>query len=540
MALIQKSTSILFEENEEHSQILKVDSIFDFNNFEQDNKKEPDEEPDEEKLTQINEYIDEASQQANIEADLEEIEEKKEEKPDVEAQIQTISVLNEVKKSRVRRPSLKIKEINEKQDEDIKARQLERELTDSKAREQRKKEDERKKLLASVGSILSDSGNDSDASTATVGKKLIIANVRLETYNPTSQASMIFGSEFIKNINGETRCSLCGFKLKDRISYWHNKMHNPLVPDKLTWSYDHFVPVNFSAVVFRIPTSKSNFTDIEKEYLKNIGHIACYHCNYEKSQRMFITCPSKDFNNFQPNEDSIKLFVNDLYKSQNKNGWSKYNDPIKRTLTKCLLKENKHYSTWIRQRIDAIRELAKNVCKIIRENTDHSNIRKRHKLARIIIAKADQTVNNDERYNAISPLKKKKRNIFRRAYIANIFASAEIGKDFPKPWKQDTLSPMNIDPPDQSSVDTVSPMNIDPAVTTGPKIPTFKFDEKGNPIIEEGKSNPLGRQKQVPPVRRNPSLNLRSKKQIREKSFNSRKKGGLRSKRKTYRRIRLF
>ena len=77
MALIQKSTSLLFEENEEHSQILKVDSIFDFNTFEQDNKKEPDEEQNEEQLTQINEYIEEASQQAYIEADLEEKAEEK-------------------------------------------------------------------------------------------------------------------------------------------------------------------------------------------------------------------------------------------------------------------------------------------------------------------------------------------------------------------------------------------------------------------------------------------------------------------------------
>jgi len=511
MALIQKSTSILFEENEEHSQILKVDSIFDFNTFEQDNKKEPDEEKDEEQLTQINEYIEEASQQAYIEADLEEKAEEKAKKKDVEATIQTTLVSEEVKTSRVRKPSPKIKEIQQQQDEEKKAQQLERELIESKAREERKKEEERKKLLVSVGSILSDSGNDSDASTATVGKKLIISNVRLETYNPTSQASMIFGSEYIKNINGNTRCSLCGFKLKKRISYWHNKIHNPLVPDKLTWSYDHFVPVNFSAVVFRIPTSKSVFTDIEKEYLKNIGHIACYHCNYEKSQRMFITCPSKDFNNFQPNKDSIKLFVNDLYKSQNKNGWSKYNDPIKRTLTNCLLTEQKHYSTWIRERIEAITKLAENVCKIIRENTDHSNIRKRHKLARIIIAKADQTVNNDERYNAISPLKKKKRNIFRRAYIANIFASAEIGKDFPKPWK---LAPAPAPAPAQAPASA-------PALTITNPTSNSKVTNN-NPSKKRRSSRQL--------VSQNPEKTPRV-------DGSSRKR---KNKRKTYRHIRLF
>jgi hypothetical protein len=426
------------DENEEHSQIIKADSIFDFNEFE-DSKNDKIVIEKEEELTQIDGYILYASQRADIEANLEEKYEQEEESKKTEIAKQSIIVLEEVRKSsRPQKLSPILIENKEQEEERISRVKLDNELKEAKRKEAKKREEDNKKLLANVDLIRSVDGNETDASTATIATSYIIPNIRLETYNPTSQASMIFDQEFMKGINGETLCSLCGFKLKDRVSYWHNKIHNPTNLEKLTWSYDHFVPVNFSAVVFRIPTSKSTFTPIEKEYLKNIGHIACYHCNYEKSQRMFITCPvkgKKDFNNFQPNEDSITLFVHDLYKSQNKNGWSKEGDEIKRTLTKCLKDEKKHYVTWIRQRIGAIRKLAQNVCNIIKNNTNHTIIKQRHKLARIIIAKANESLKTDENYNAIT--KPKKKISFRKNYIANLFASAEL--KFPKPWKEDSV-----------------------------------------------------------------------------------------------------
>jgi hypothetical protein len=425
------------DENEEYSQIIKADSIFDFNEFEDAEINTI--KPDEEKYTQINEYIDEASQQAYTQLNLEEVEEQKEESKQTEIAKQSIIVSEEVRKSsRPQKLSTVVIENKQQEEERISKAKLDNELKEAKRKEANKKEEDNRKLLTNVGSIRSVDGNETDASTATIATSYIIPNIRLETYNPTSQASMIFEEEFMKGINGETLCSLCGFKLKDRVSYWHNKIHNPTNLEKLTWSYDHFVPVNFSAVVFRIPTSKSTFTPIEKEYLKNIGHIACYHCNYEKSQRMFITCPvkgKKDFNNFQPNTDSITLFVHDLYKSQNKNGWSKEGDEIKRTLTKCLTNPYKHYTTWIRERITAITSLAQNVCNIIKNNTDHTIIKKRHKLARIIIVKADQSLISNETYKRIE--KNKKKISFRKNYIANLFASAEL--NFPKPWKEDSV-----------------------------------------------------------------------------------------------------
>jgi hypothetical protein len=461
--MASQEPSVQFDENEEHSQILEKDSIFEFNEFvDSENDKIVIEK--EEELTQIDKYIEEASQQANIEANLEEKYEQEEsqslsilqeveiEDDESEQPVEPVEPVEPKRPVRTPKPSkIVIENEQQKKEKEEQARlDFEAKLKEAK----KKEEQERKTLaLASVGSIVSDSGNETDISTDTIATGYIIPNIRLETYNPTSQASMIFGNDLIKNVDGETPCSLCGFKLKDRISYWHNKIHNPDDLEKLTWSYDHFVPVNFSAVVFRIPTSKSNFDDQEKEYLKDIGHIACFHCNYEKSQRMFITCPSKgtrDFNNFQPNEKSITNFVNDLYKSQNKNGWSKEGDIVKKTLTKCLRdlasNEHKHYTTWIRERIGAITKLADKVCNLIKNNTDHDNIKKRYKLAKRIIAKANETLKTDEKYKAIA--KPKKKTSFRRAYIANIFASAELQIEFPKPWK---LAPAPITNPTPDS-----------------------------------------------------------------------------------------
>jgi hypothetical protein len=504
------------DENEEHLQIIKADSIFDFNEFEDAEINTI--ESDEEKYTQINEYIDEASQQAFTQSNLEEVEEQKEESKQTEIAKQSIIVSSEVRRSsRPQKLSPILIENKEQEEERISISKLDNELKEAKRKEAKKREEDNKKLLANVGSIRSVDGNETDASTATIATSYIIPNIRLETYNPTSQASMIFDQEFMKGINGETLCSLCGFKLKDRVSYWHNKIHNPTNLEKLTWSYDHFVPVNFSAVVFRIPTSKSTFTPIEKEYLKNIGHIACYHCNYEKSQRMFITCPvkgKKDFNNFQPNEDSITLFVHDLYKSQNKNGWSKEGDEIKRTLTKCLTNEKKHYVTWIRQRIGAIRKLAQNVCNIIKNNTNHTIIKQRHKLARIIIAKADQSLISNDEYKCIK--KNKKKISFRKNYIANLFASAEL--NFPKPWKEDSVI-------DSSKLEIIEE---EPEVESIPSdmTSTVRRDEKIDLKIK-----------------RDPPIDSRKKRQFSQKTkfaanFGSSRKR--KNKRKTYRRIRLF
>lgn len=450
------------DENEEHIDILNTDSIFDLN-F--DKPLSIDQTSEEQRLTQIlDSDIVQASQAGATEVYLDELEETQEQskKSEIDAQASKVSkeVLNErvletlveedeitseeevpteiVRSKRSTKPSFKITE-NLRQEELIAEAARERE-NQKKIKEKLAQIDYNIQTDQDISS--SENGGITDSSIKSIAKRFITPNLRLETYNPTSQATVIYGDELKNLTNPNSLCSLCGFQLKDRVSYWHNKIHNPDDPEKLTWSYDHFVPVNFSAVVFRIPTSKSKHDDKEKEYLKNIGHIACYHCNYEKSQRMFITCPVinrvKDFQNFKPNTDSITLFVHDLYKSQNKNGWSKEGDQIKRTLTKCLTNEKKYYATWIRERIEAITTLAQNVCSILKNQIDVGSVNKRYRLTKVLISKADKLLKENAEYNGLVVNSKKIK--YRKAYIAKLFASTE--EKFPKPWKGDqSISP---------------------------------------------------------------------------------------------------
>jgi hypothetical protein len=458
------------DENEEHIDILKTDSIFDFNFV----KPLPIEgTPQEDQLTQVEgNDIFEASQAGATEVQVEELEEKQEQskKSEIDAQAREVSkeVLNERGLSPIGEED---ETTTSEEDEPITTEEAKEEvpvettrskrsakpsfkITDNliqeelkaKAARERENQKKSKSQLAQLQYTdtdqdisTSEDGGPTDSSITSIAKRFITPNLRLETYNPTSQATVIYGEQLKDLTKPDSLCSLCGFQLKDRISYWHNKIHNPDNLETLTWSYDHFVPVNFSAVVFRIPTSKSNHNDKEKEYLKNIGHIACYHCNYEKSQRMFITCPVKnkvkDFQNFTPNTDSIRIFVHDLYKSQNKNGWSKEGDAIKRTLTKCLTTEKKHYATWIRERIQAITTLAENICNILKNQIDVRSVNKRYRLTQVLISKADTLLKENSEYKDLKPNSKKIR--YRKAYIAKLFAATE--EKFPKPWKDYTL-----------------------------------------------------------------------------------------------------
>ena len=359
-----------------------------------------------------------------------------------------------------------------------------------------------------------------------IANKIITKNIRLESYDPTSQAKIIFGDkEFFSYTRPDSLCSLCGFKFKDRISFQHNKTKG-YVPPRITWSFDHFVPVNFSAVVFRIPVAKgkSTYTSDELEFLKVIGGIACYHCNYEKSQRMFITCPKVDekvdFNNFQPNTDSIKTFLENLYKSQNKHGWGK--NPGERTLNNCLILGGFTKKVWIDKRFEAIKTLAQNVCNLIKRSVDRSKVETRIKLTKVLVQKAKEDLEQDQEFQSLNSQEAKYR--YSRVYIAGLFGAAEL--TFPKPWNDTLLAidePMDqeFSPPKTVGKTVAKPVAKPVGKTLSKPIgkpePSPSGKPKGVPII-----NPLERQK----------LLLQERKRTR--------KGGSRRKRKTYRRIRLF
>jgi hypothetical protein len=279
--------------------------------------------------------------------------------------------------------------------------------------------------------------NDSN----TIAWATIIKKTRLETYDATSQAKMIFKSQFDEKTKPDSRCFLCGFMLEDRMSWWHNNIHE-YDPPRLTWSYDHFVPVNFSAVMFRIPVAKGGYGADELKLLEINGGIACYHCNYEKSQRMFVTCKKVggivDFNNYKPNEPSIRKFFEDLYTSQNKNGWA--DEQGNRTLINCLVKYRKDKNTWIRERTEAIVELANKVCEVIRTKVDRSKVETRIKLTRVLVQKAKDDLTRDQKYITLTSSEAK--ITYARNYTAKLFGAAEL--TFPSPWRDGVISKGNV------------------------------------------------------------------------------------------------
>lgn len=416
MASIPRTTSLLIEENKEYKEIPEEETVLDFNFYKDESIPDPLTEKDKIEFGITDKDIEEASQSAYIEVLQINKEEQKE-------QI--------VESKRERRKSKVILE-NEQQIIDDKA------LKEKQEQEKLKRKKPIELPIDGSFSQVSDIGDESEATSA---HRLIIDNIRLETYNATSQAIAIYGDELKKFTTPESLCSLCGFPLKDRISYIHNRNHG-YTTNPLTWSYDHFVPVNFSAVVFRIVTSK-NYDIEELNLLKDNGYIVCYHCNFEKSQRLFVTCPKKgrvvDFNNFEPNTKTITKFVNDLYVSKNRHGW--VDEHGNRTLIKCLVDYKKDKSTWIRERIAAITILAKKVCDNIIRQVNFEAVKERLKRTKLIVRKSESSILNDARYQNLTNPKSKNR--FRREYIAKLFAASELNFRSPWNWKQSKpLSPI--------------------------------------------------------------------------------------------------
>lgn len=423
MASIPRTTSLLIEENKEYEEIPEEETVLDLNFYKDEGVLDPLTEKDKIEFGITDKDIEEASQSAYTE--VLQINEEEQKEQIVEQQIVERS-------KRERRKSQVILE-NEQQIVEDKA------LKEKQEQEKLKRKKPIIELpIDSSFSQVSDIGDESEATSA---HGLIIANIRLETYNATSQAIAIYGDELKKFTTPDSPCALCGFPLKDRISYIHNRTHG-YTDNPLTWSYDHFVPVNFSAVVFRIVTSK-NYDIEELNLLKDNGYIVCYHCNYEKSQRLFVTCPKKggvvDFNNFEPKKETIAKFVDDLYTSKNKHGW--VDEDGNRTLIKCLADYKKDKSTWKRERIQAITILAKKVCNNIIRQVNFEAVKERLKRTKLIVRKSESSIKNDARYQQLTNPKSKNR--FRREYIAKLFAAAELNFRSPWNWKQSKpLSPI--------------------------------------------------------------------------------------------------
>ena len=484
--MASQEPSVQFDENEDYQEIPKEQSIFNFN-F--DSPSEQGSLEDEQAIASIiqNKYIiEQASQSADQAVKDEEKEKEEESAPEVlskkselnravfqqaELQEEIVEVVaaqlqEEIvevvaaqppRARRISHPSIRFNAFIQQQQDEVSLREA------IKQEAQRRLEAKQKQKTELLQVIDTENVTESqlnlvsgiDETDTSLGHRLITVG-RLETYKPSSQATLIFGDKFMESINGDTLCALCGFKLKDRISYWHNVFHKKTNPENtLTWSFDHRPPINFSAIMFRIVVAegKGKYTPEELNYLRVTGDIVCFHCNYEKSQRLFITCPvekdidKSNFNGFSPNDEVIAKYVNDLFYSKHRYGYSQIIG--ERTLQNCLKAAGKSKNQWITERIKHITGLAQQVCTMIKDKVNRPNVERRLKLAKIIVRQAKQQAVKDKNYP--SYLREDQQNRFIKEYTAKLFAAAELNT-FPKPWKGSPPSPppapRNAPPPD--------------------------------------------------------------------------------------------
>jgi hypothetical protein len=453
--MASQEPSVQFNENPDYELIPKEQSIFNFNFDSPSEQDSPEDEQAIAKIIQDEEIIDEASQSAYkaVQDELKEVEEESTpyviskkstlstkvfEQAELQEEIVEVVAAQPPRARRISHPSVRFAASLQQQQEEANLREA------IKQEAQRRLEAKQKEKSELLEVIDTENVTDSqlnlvsgiDETDTSLGHRLITIG-RLETYKPSSQAGVIFGDQFMRGINGNTLCALCGFKLKDRISYWHNVFHKKKDPENtLTWSFDHRPPINFSAIMFRIVVATGTYTPEELENLRVTGDIVCFHCNYEKSQRLFITCPvekdtdKSNFSGFSPNDEAIEKYVNDLFNSKHRYGYSQVVG--ERTLQNCLKAAGKSKKDWITQRIKHITGLAQQVCDIIRDKVDRANVERRYKLTKIIVRQAKQQALKDKLFP--DKLEEDQKTRFTKEYTAKIFAAAEL-KTFPKPWK---------------------------------------------------------------------------------------------------------
>jgi hypothetical protein len=516
------------EENPNDSQILEVDTAgLDFN---------LDEASPLPSITEEDESS--SSSEPEVEAKIENEIESDVDKLAKQAAKEATNLVVEVERldKRVRKPSPIIKEIQETKEQ----------IDYEKANPVPKKPKSTPKKQ-----VVDGYASDFHQSVATAATEIIQKDIRLESYSATSQAKKIYGSNFSTLTSPDQKCALCACMFKDRISYSHNRNFHPDNLEKLTITYDHFTPVNFSALVFRIPVAGVNYDNFEMNIFLLNGHMTCYHCNYEKSQRMFITCPKKggvvDFNNFAPNEKSIKAFFTNLVKSENKHGFAK--DGITKTLDICL--KGKDKNQWIEERVKEIKSRANLVCEEIKRSVELENVKRRIQMTKILIRKAIRDLSEDSNFSNLS---KKGQYRYKREYISRLFGQLEL--DFPKPWKS---SPVSVPIPDMQIDNT--PSSKTPEIRkTSPfdrtKVKNIDTSERQkDPSITSIQRSTTARNKEImkkrglePRVLQSGDVVVptRIKSPFEKQRESDRRLSGIggsrkrKNKRKTYRRIRLF
>lgn len=213
--------------------------------------------------------------------------------------------------------------------------------------------------------------------------------------------------------------------------------------------------------MFRVAASADqHYTRREFELMGLIGDMVCWHCNYEKSQRMFLTCPNKrdrkDFAGITPNRKVIEKFFRDLLKSKRADAYSG-TDRTKTTLIECLGEDEGAHEAWVQMRTAITVRRAQAVCDAIIANVDYFKVRQRLTATRNIVSIVDIGLQQDENYRGMDAEHKTR---YRSARVAKQFAEAELR--LPTPWKFVTppaTRTRNPNPPIPSSPVTPSPPN---------------------------------------------------------------------------------
>ena len=232
--------------------------------------------------------------------------------------------------------------------------------------------------------------NVSNLSSFTATKAFLMAmrGSRVEDWDPTDQAKFIFGSNWT-SIDGNTLCGYCRFPLKDR----QPKAHYDDPARRLRYSLEHKTASNYQCAVLKIPLRKQKYSPLERLIMSHMSEVTCFHCNYIKSQRRFITCPLvgkvRDWRNLRPNEKEIKQFLNDVYGTEY-GGVNGKNDEgetsIRRLVDSLNPPVGKNKLQYWKEKCSAyLMESYGDVCKTIKDNVDYKNAYERVKLLRSII-----------------------------------------------------------------------------------------------------------------------------------------------------------
>ena len=232
--------------------------------------------------------------------------------------------------------------------------------------------------------------NVSNLSSYTATKAFLMAmrGSRVEDWDPTDQAKFIFGSNWT-SIDGNTLCGYCRFPLKDR----QPKAHYDDPARRLRYSLEHKTASNYQCAVLKIPLRKQKYSPLERVIMSHMSEVTCFHCNYIKSQRRFITCPLvakvRDWRNLKANVKEINQFLNDVYGTEY-GGVNGKNDEgetsIRRLVDSLNPPVGKNKLQYWKEKCSAyLMESYGDVCKTIKDNVDYKNAYERVKLLRSII-----------------------------------------------------------------------------------------------------------------------------------------------------------